>query len=137
MVLTTPAAGVQYGDLVGLVITPGGKLMRVMVIAAALLSAQAARAGSLPFPEIDPVPVCEEFARKAPERLRGIIGGVAGAVDPEKVKENARVGCLKAHDATRKQVRAIWDKATDAQRRTCQGKSASYAELGLCLSQGH
>jgi hypothetical protein len=109
--------------------------MRVLVIVTTLLVAQAARAGSVPFPEIDSGPVCEEFAQKAPERLRGIVGGVAAAIDPEKVKESARAGCVKAHDATRKQVRALWDRATDAQRRTCQGKTASYAELGLCLSQ--
>ena len=111
--------------------------MRVIVFATALLAAQVARAGSVQFPEIDSGPACEEFAQKAPEKLRGIVGGVAAAIDPEKVKENARVGCLKAQDAARKQVRAMWDKATDAQRRTCQGKTASYAELGLCLSQGH
>ena len=110
--------------------------MRVIVIATALL-VQAARAGTVPFPEIDSGPVCEEFAQKAPEKLRGIVGGVAAAIDPEKVKENARLGCLKAQDATRKQVRAMWDRATDAQRRTYQGKTSSYAELGLCLSQGH
>jgi hypothetical protein len=112
-------------------------LIRAIVLATALLAAQAARAGSVPFPEIDPGPVCEEFAQKAPERLRGILGGVAGAVDPEKVKENARAGCLKAQDATRKQVRTMWERAPDAQRKVCQGKTASYAELGLCLSQGH
>jgi hypothetical protein len=111
--------------------------MRVIVIATALLAAQAARAGSVPFPEIDSGPVCEEFAQKAPEKLRGIVGGVAAAIDPEKVKESARAGCLKAQDATRKQVRAMWDRATDAQRRACQGKTASYAELGVCLSRGH
>jgi hypothetical protein len=111
--------------------------MRVIVIATALLAAHAARAGSVPFPEIDSGPVCEEFAQKAPEKLRGIVGGVAATIDPEKVKENARVSCLKAQDATRKQVRAMWDRATDTQRRTCQGKTANYAELGLCLSRGH
>ena len=111
--------------------------MRVIVFATALLAAQVARAGSVQFPEIDSGPVCEEFAQKAPEKLRGIVGGVAAAIDPEKVKENARLGCLKAQEATRREVRTMWDKATDARRRACQAKVANYTELGLCLHQGH
>jgi hypothetical protein len=93
------------------------------------------RAGSVAFPEIDPGPVCEEFAKKAPEYLRDVLGGAA--VDPERVKENARASCLYVQDTARKRVRAIWDKTTDAQRRACQAKVANYAELGLCLSEGH
>ena len=111
--------------------------MRVLVFATALLAAQAARAGSVPFPEIDLGPVCEEFAQKAPEELRRTFGGVAAAINPEKVKANARAGCLKAQEAARREVRTMWDKATDARRRTCQVKVANYAELGLCLLQGH
>jgi hypothetical protein len=97
----------------------------------------AARAGSVPFPEIDSGPVCEEFARKAPEQLRGVLGGMAGAINPEKLKENARAGCLKVQDEARKQARGMWDKAPDVRRKACQAKAANYAELAVCLSQGH
>jgi hypothetical protein len=110
--------------------------MRVIVIATALLAAQASRAGSVPFPEIDSSRVCEEYAQKAPDQLRGILGN-ALKIDAEKVKENARVACLKAQDASRKEVRKMWDGAPDAVRRACQAKAANYAELGLCLLQKH
>ena len=111
--------------------------MRPIVIAIALLAAQTARAGSVPFPEIDSGPPCEEFAQKAPKGLQGILGGVGSVVDLEKVKDNARAGCLKAQEASRKQARSMWEKAPDALRRTCQAKATNYVELGLCLVQGH
>ena len=111
--------------------------MRLIVIVVALVAAHAARAGSESFPEIDPGPLCEEFAQKAPKGLQGILGGAGSLVDPEKVKGNARAGCLKAQEASRKQARSMWDKAPDALRRTCQAKATNYVELGLCLVQGH
>jgi hypothetical protein len=64
--------------------------MRPIVIAIVLLAAYTARAGSVPFPEIDSGPLCEEFAQKAPKGLQGILGGVGSVVDPEKVKDSAR-----------------------------------------------
>jgi len=114
--------------------------MRPIVIAIALLVAHTARAGSVPFPEFDPRPLCEEFAQRAPKGLQvlqGILGGAGSAADPEKVKENARAGCLKAQEASRKHARSQWDKAPDVLRKTCQAKATTYVELDLCLVQGH
>jgi hypothetical protein len=111
--------------------------MRTIVIAIVLLAAHTARAGSVPFPEIDSGPLCEDFAQKAPKGLQGILGAVGSVVDPQKVKDNARASCLKAQEASRKQARSMWDKAPDALRRSCQAKATSYVELGLCLVQGH
>jgi hypothetical protein len=111
--------------------------MRPIVIVVVLLAAHAAHAGSVPFPEIDPGPLCEDLAQKAAKGLQGILGGVGSVVDPQKVKDNARAGCLKAQEASRKQARSMWDKAPDALRSTCQAKAANYVELGLCLGQGH
>ena len=109
--------------------------MRPIMIAVALLAAQTARAGSVPFPEIDPAPLCEQFAQKAPKELQGILGSVGAVVDPQKVKDNARASCLKAQEASRKQARSMWDNAPDALRRACQAKAPIYVELGLCLVQ--
>ena len=69
--------------------------------------------------------------------LQGILGGVGSAVDPEKVKDNARAGCLKAQEASRKHARSMWDKAPDVLRKTYLAKATSYVELDLCLVQGH
>ena len=69
--------------------------------------------------------------------LQGILGGVGSAVDPEKVKDNARAGCLKAQEASRKHARSMWDKAPDVLRKTYRAKATSYVELDLCLVQGH
>jgi hypothetical protein len=109
--------------------------MRFIVIAIALVAAHTARADPVPFPEIDPGPMCEELAQKAPKGLQGVLGGLGSVVDPEKVKETAH--CLKTQEASRKEVRAMWDQAPDALRRTCQAKAANYAELGLSLLQKH
>jgi hypothetical protein len=109
--------------------------MRSIVIAVVLLAAHPAHADPVPFPVIDPGPLCEQLAEGAPNRLKGLLEGAGVVVDAEKVKETARVGCLTAQEASRDQARLMWDKAPDALRRTCQA-NASYPEMALCLLQG-
>ena len=91
--------------------------MRLMMIAAALLAAQAAGADAVPFPEIDSGPICDKAAQNA----------------PDQPKESIRAMCLQAEDGNRADARAMWDGAPDASRRACQARTASYAELALCL----
>jgi hypothetical protein len=104
--------------------------MRRIVIAAALIAAQLARADPVAFPEIDPGPLCETLAQV-------LFGGAGSVVDPEMLKDNARKGCLMAQAASRNQTLALWDTASDALRKKCQARIGSYAELGLCLLQEH
>jgi hypothetical protein len=95
--------------------------MRLMVIAAALLAAQTARADPIPFPEIDSGPICEKATQNA----------------PDQPKENIRAVCLQAQDGNRADARAMWEGAPEAARRLCQARTASYAELALCLLNAH
>jgi hypothetical protein len=98
-----------------------GKLMRLMVIAMALLAAQAARADQVPFPEFDSGPICEKAAQNA----------------PDQPKESTRAVCLQTQNGNRADARVMWDSAPDAARRACQTTAASYAELALCLLNSH
>jgi hypothetical protein len=109
--------------------------MRNIVVAVALVAAHPAHADPVPFPVIDPGPLCEQLAERAPNRLKGLLEGAGAVVDAEKVKETARAGCLTAQEEGREQVRAMWDQAPDTLRRTCQA-NASYPEVALCLLQG-
>jgi hypothetical protein len=93
--------------------------MRFKVIAAALFAAQAVHADTVPFPEIDSGPICEKAAQNA----------------SDQPKESIRAVCLQTQDGNRAEARAMWDGAPDALRRACQARTASYAELTLCLLQ--
>jgi hypothetical protein len=93
--------------------------MRFKVIAAALLAAQAARADAVPFPDIDSGPICERAAQTA----------------SDQPKESIRAVCLETQNGNRAEARAMWDGAPDVLRRACQARTASYAELALCLLQ--